>query len=66
MREPEYLIQGLHTSSADDGCNIVNGSPLIMKNGTKEMLIGLRFTIKEACGVSGFPVAFTSFSGVLD
>lgn len=33
------------TSSADNGCNIVNGRPLIMKQGTEEILIGLRFTI---------------------
>lgn len=50
--------------SGEDGCNIVNGSPLILaKEG--RVLIGLRYTYKEACDKQGFPVAFTLISDAL-
>lgn len=51
---------------ARDGCNVVNGSPLIMTSNGADVVIGLRYTVIEACDNSGFPIAFTSFSGMLD
>lgn len=50
----------------NDGCNVVNGSPLIMETDGKDVLYGLRFTYKEACGITGYPIAYTSFAGDLD
>lgn len=51
--------------SGEDGCNIVNGSPLILVKEGREVLIGLRYTYKEACNKSGFPVAFTRVADAL-
>lgn len=51
--------------SGEDGCNIVNGSPLILTTGGKEVLVGMRYTYEEACDKLGFPVAFTRITDVM-
>lgn len=51
---------------ASDGCNVVNGSPLIMNSNGADVVVGLRYIVTEACDNSGFPIAFTSFSGMLN
>lgn len=51
-------------SSAQDGCNVPNGSPLITtKNGT-DVLLGLRYANTDACDKPGYPLAFTSLAGL--
>lgn len=55
---------------AQDACNIENGSPVTTQMDGKDVLLGLRFKKNkdtwEACGISGFPIPFTSMVGVLD
>lgn len=52
-------------SSAQDGCDVLNGSPLISTSNGKEVLFGLHSTSNDACGKTGFPLTFTTLADQL-